>query len=150
MKYARTLLVVALASALCRPATGEEPRRLDRDQLRIAAQGICPVSGNKLGTHGTPVKVKVGNESVFLCCKGCLKGKIDARHWQTIHSNFAKAQAKCPVMNKPLPKNPKWTIVDGQIIYICCPPCTDKISADPATYLRKLDLLYTQSLTPSR
>lgn len=119
-----------------------------RDQLRIAAQQICPVSGEKLGSHGTPVKVTVGKqkEEVFLCCKECLKGQLDAKHWKTIHANFAKAQAKCPVMGHKLPASPKWTIVDGQIIYVCCPPCTKKIAAEKEKYLTKVDQLYLKSL----
>ena len=71
-----------------------------RDQLRIKAQQICPVSGQKLGNHGQPIKVNVGKESVYLCCKGCLKSKVDPQHWSTIHGNFAKAQHMCPVMKK--------------------------------------------------
>lgn len=117
-----------------------------RDQLRIAVQQICPVSGQKLGAHGTPLKVRVGKEIVFLCCRGCLNGKVNDQHWRRIHANFARAQQKCPVMNRPLPKNPKWVIVEGHIIYVCCPPCTEKITADPETYLRKVDALYTASL----
>ena len=49
-------------------------------------------------------------------------------------------------MKKELPANPKWTVVEGQIFYVCCPPCTDKIAADPKTYLQKLDELYLASL----
>jgi hypothetical protein len=75
-----------------------------------------------------------------------LQGKINQKHWATIHANVAKAQAKCPVMDKALPKNPKWTIVKGQIVYVCCPPCTKKITADPKTYLQAVDKLYTASL----
>ena len=48
-------------------------------------------------------------------------------------------------MEKPLPKSSKWTIVNGQIVYICCPPCAKKIQADPKTYLTKLDALYAKS-----
>ncbi len=109
-------------------------------------QEICPVSGQKLGSHGQPIKAKIGQEEVYLCCQGCLKGKVDPKHWATIHANFAKAQTKCPVMNKPLPKNPKWTIAEGQIIYVCCPPCTKKIAADPKTYVSKVNALYAASL----
>jgi hypothetical protein len=106
------------------------------------------VSGAKLGSHGTPVKVTVGKqkEEVFLCCKGCLKGQLKTEHWKTIHANYAKAQAKCPVMEKDLPANPKWTIVDGQIIYVCCPPCTKKIAAEKEKYLTKVDQFYLKSL----
>ena len=83
---------------------------------------------------------------MFFCCQACLKGKIDPKHWAKIHANFAGAQRTCPVMAKPLPQNPKWTIVDGQVIYICCPPCSKKLAADPEPYLRKIDEFYTASL----
>lgn len=119
-----------------------------RDQLRAATQQICPVSGQQLGEHGTPVKVTVGKqkEEVFLCCQACLKGQLNADHWKTIHSNYAKAQAICPVMEHELPENPKWTIANGKIIYVCCPPCTKKIAAEKEKYLSKLDQLYAKSL----
>ena len=89
---------------------------MQRDQRKIAVQEICPTSGHKLGTQGQPIKVKVGKETVFLCCKGCLKQRLNPQHWATIHANFAKAQQVCPVMEHELPKNPKWTIVEGQIV----------------------------------
>ncbi len=151
MKVAKTLLVAAAIVGAGQMVSGQDRSRADqgqarRDQLRIAVQEICPMSGNKLGEHGAPIKVKVGEETVFLCCQGCLKDKIDPTRWATIHANFAKAQRVCPVMKKKLPKNPKWTIVAGQIVYVCCPPCTKKIAADPGTYLRKVDELYTASL----
>ncbi|MBD3674817.1 MAG: hypothetical protein HUJ26_14965 [Planctomycetaceae bacterium] len=109
---------------------------------------MCPVSGQQLGEHGTPVKVTVGKqkEEVFLCCQACLKGQLNRKHWGTIHANFAKAQAICPVMEQKLPANPKWTIADGKIIYVCCPPCTKKIAAEEEKYLSKLDQLYAKSV----
>jgi len=120
------------------------------DQLRIAVQEICPMTGEKLGSMGAPIKVKVGQETVFLCCQGCLKDKINPQHWATIHANIAKAQRICPVMKKPLPGSPKWTFVDGQIVYICCPGCDKKINADPNAYVRQIDELYTASLAAKR
>jgi len=117
-----------------------------RDQLRIAVQDICPVSGEKLGSMGESIKVQVGKETVFLCCKGCMSEKIDPQHWATIHSNVARAQRICPVMKKGLPKNPKWTFVDGQIVYICCPGCDKKIVANPQKFLRDVDQLYIAAL----
>jgi hypothetical protein len=128
--------------------SGSDAAEQGRDQIRIAIQDICPVSGNKLGEHGEPVKVAIGQqkEEVFLCCKGCASGTIDPKHWATIHANFAKAQQICPVMKHKLPKNPKWTIVQGQVIYVCCPPCTKKIAASPDAYLQAIDQLYAASL----
>jgi hypothetical protein len=124
----------------------QESDRAKRDDLVAAIQTICPVTGEKLGKHGNPVKVRIGKEEVFLCCKSCAKGKIDAKHWATIHANFAKAQKSCPVMKKPLPEKAKWTIVDGRIVYVCCPPCTSKIEADPDKFLKIVDDAYASFL----
>lgn len=33
----------------------------------------CPVSDEKLGEHGKPVKVSDGGTDVYLCCKDCVK-----------------------------------------------------------------------------
>jgi hypothetical protein len=150
MKVARMLVVLTLVITTDQVANGQNrspaEEQAKRDQIRVAVQEICPSSGNKLGEHGAPIKVKVGEETVFLCCQGCLKSKINPQHWATIHANFAKAQRICPIMKKELPQNPKWTIVEGQIVYVCCPPCTEKIVADPKTHLRKIDKLYLASL----
>ncbi len=156
MKNARMILLVALVVGVGHIALGDDPsapgkeQQQKRDQLRAAVQGICPVSGEKMGDHGRPIKVAVGKakEEIFLCCKACLKQKIDPKHWATMHTNIAKAQQICPVMKKKLPKNPKWTIVQGQIVYVCCPPCIKKIAANPQKYLPKIDEHYAASLKP--
>lgn len=148
MKNARMLFVLALIIGVGQLAHAQEPAQ--RDPLRIAVQEICPVSGQKLGEHGAPLKVKVGEETVFVCCEGCLKGQVNPQHWATIHANIARAQGICPVMKKPLPANPKATIVEGQVVYVCCPPCGNKIAADSPTYLRQIDQLYTASLQARR
>jgi hypothetical protein len=44
------------------------------DQAAVNAQRVCAVSGEPLGSMGTPVKVSRGDRSVFLCCQGCLRG----------------------------------------------------------------------------
>lgn len=108
------------------------------DQVRAAIQGICPVSGMELGKHGTPVKAKIGGQVLFLCCEGCKNGKVKKEHWEKIHQNFAKAQSKCLVMDNPLPKKPKWVVVKGQLIYVCCPPCIEKIKESPDKFLKQL------------
>jgi len=136
--YAAALLSFALL-AVSVTAIADDEELSPSDHLQAAVQGICPVSGNKLGEHGAPIKVKVGKQTLFLCCPGCAEGKIDRQHWATIHANFARAQGKCPVMKNPLPRNSKWTIVEGRIVYVCCRPCTRKIEADPKTYLAQVD-----------
>ena len=143
MKY---VLFVAMAVLASLPSLGKAEEFSKSDQVRSVVQGICPVSGQKLGSMGQPIKAKIGDEVVFLCCKGCLSGKVKSEHWTTIHANFAKAQRICPVMKKALPTNPKSTIVDGRIVYICCPPCAKKIQADSETFLKAVDELYAASL----
>ncbi|MEZ5940239.1 MAG: hypothetical protein R3C18_02530 [Planctomycetaceae bacterium] len=141
-----SLLVAAASAASADDLSPEEQAK--KDQLHIAVQRICPVSGQSLGDHGAPIRVTVGEkkEEIFLCCEGCLKQKIDPKYWATMHANIAEAQRICPIMKKPLPKSAKWTIVGGRVVYVCCPPCTDKIAADPATYLTAVDNLYAESV----
>jgi len=47
----------------------------ESDRPRIARQQVCPVTGGRLGSMGTPVKVLVGDQPLYLCCKGCV-GKV--------------------------------------------------------------------------
>ncbi len=41
------------------------------DRALAERQEICPVSGQPLGSMGTPVKVTVEGRDVLLCCEGC-------------------------------------------------------------------------------
>ncbi len=43
----------------------------ESDQGGIARQRVCPVSGGQLGSMGTPVKLLVADQPVYLCCQGC-------------------------------------------------------------------------------
>lgn len=48
------------------------------DRKLVAAQQYCPVlSDNKLGSMGTPVKLTVAGQPVFVCCSGCRKQALD-------------------------------------------------------------------------
>lgn len=118
----------------------------DSDALQVAAQEICPVSGSKLGSMGEPVKVKVGKEHVFVCCKACLSKKIDLKHWKTIQENLAKAQGVCPIMKESVDGSKKFAVVNGRKIFVCCPPCIEKIEAKPEDYLTVLNQLLMKSI----
>ena len=148
-----TQFSVCIVVALISQAVADQGPALSKyDQLKVAVQKICPVTGKPLGSMGDPLKVKIGEEEIFLCCKGCTKGQLNKAHWTTIHKNFAAAQGICPVMEKALPANPKSTVVNGQTVYICCPPCTKKIQADPTKYLTKVAGYYQSALkgTPNQ
>ncbi len=43
------------------------------DQKLAIAQGICPVAGEPLGSMGVPIKIELEGQTVFICCKACLK-----------------------------------------------------------------------------
>ena len=52
----------------------------------------CPVSDEKLGEHGKPVKVTSDGTDVWLCCKSCIKdfNKEPARYVKTVKDAAAK------------------------------------------------------------
>ena len=109
------------------------------DELLIKAQKVCPVSGQKLGSMGKPVKTMLEEHTAFLCCKGCVGKKANPEHLKTANANLASAQGICPVMKKPLPKKPASFVINERLVFVCCPPCTKKIAADPQKYLTVVD-----------
>lgn len=44
----------------------------EADKAGVEQQKVCPVTGAALGSMGTPIKVLVGDQPLYLCCKGCL------------------------------------------------------------------------------
>ena len=42
-----------------------------QDRELAEAQKFCPLTGKALGSMGTPVKVMLKGQPVFLCCQGC-------------------------------------------------------------------------------
>jgi hypothetical protein len=45
----------------------------EKDRKLAEEQKYCPVSEERLGSMGAPVKIMVKDQAVFLCCKGCEK-----------------------------------------------------------------------------
>lgn len=43
------------------------------EQAKALAQVVCIVSGEHLGSMGTPVKVESDGKVAYLCCKGCVE-----------------------------------------------------------------------------
>src|SRR5437763_13254005 len=43
------------------------------DRQLAEAQKDCPVSGEPLGSMGTPIKLPLSGEPAFICCKSCQK-----------------------------------------------------------------------------
>ena len=71
----RTGRVPRVGKARCRP---NAPESAERDESLATLQKICPVSGDKLGSMGTPIRAVADGHIVLLCCPSC-KEKIAAR-----------------------------------------------------------------------
>jgi YHS domain-containing protein len=128
----------------------------EADSDAIAKQKTCPVMDEPLGSMGAPLKVTGLGRDVFLCCKGCLKFlREDPEKYlaklpplpapavtktSTADAAHVEAQKLCPVMDEPLDAmgGPYRTVVEGRVVYLCCPGCAKRLHADPAQYLEKL------------
>ncbi|MBX3444452.1 MAG: hypothetical protein KF774_18780 [Planctomyces sp.] len=48
------------------------PAKLTPEEQALAdAQKVCIVADEELGSMGTPIKVRVRDRDVFICCEGC-------------------------------------------------------------------------------
>lgn len=139
------------------------------DREVAEAQGYCPVmADNRLGAMGTPVKIMVNDQPVFLCCAGCkrkalanptktlavvesLKAKVVE---EEITASLAKlsdsdrqlatAQGYCPVMMDSRLGSmgtPIKIAVNGQPVFLCCSGCQKKALANPDKTLAAVESL---------
>lgn len=130
------------------------------DAVLISLQGVCPVSGQKLGSMGAPPKVMVKGKPLFICCAGC-KSKVEATPDQYLAKFYGAkgeqvrpgvfkatladtkaiaAQKVCPVMDESLGGmgTPLKVDVKGKAVFICCAGCAKKLTAEPDKYLQQL------------
>lgn len=125
------------------------------EELAIARQRICPVSGKKLGSMGRPVKSLVNGKPVYVCCKGCTSAlKANPKKYlarlaslkpQPIRATKADTaaiahQKVCPVMQEKLGSmGVPWKVnVNGRDVYLCCKGCIKFIQKNPKKYLTKI------------
>ena len=107
------------------------------------AQTTCPVSGKAISLTSF---VDVEGKRVYTCCAGCNeKVKVDAATYIAKMKNAGvtiadtpKAQTICPVMGGAINRD-LYVDANGKRIYVCCGGCIDKVKADPATYISKLE-----------
>ncbi|HMO13685.1 MAG TPA: hypothetical protein PKD64_08450 [Pirellulaceae bacterium] len=106
----------------------------DNEALYARVQDICPVTGKQLEVQQQLIKSDIDGESVFLCSQDCQEQKPNSEYWQVVQKNLAKAQGICPVMRHPVDETMTSTVVNGRRIFVCCPPCIEKIESEPDRY----------------
>ncbi len=142
----------------------------EADRAGIARQKVCPVMGGRLGGMGTPVKVLLGDQPIYLCCKGCL-GKIQKNpaaylpkstpaqtgngaatsNKLTVSTSTSAdrtaiaRQRVCVVAGSRLGGmgTPVKVTLNGQSLFLCCKGCVGKVEKDPAGYFAKAAQLHT-------
>lgn len=120
----------------------------EADKLGVTAQGTCPISGDALNSMGGPIKVVRGDESLFICCQGCLEpleaepdryfgSVISAAKATEADAEAVAAQATCPISGKGLNAmgGPIKISRAGKSVFVCCPACIDAVKADAEKHL---------------
>lgn len=137
-----------IAASLIVPAS-------DKQQVAAAiqAQDVCPVSGQPLGSMGDPIAVSVGNETLYVCCSGCIdtvkehpekyftaKPTLTVTPATEADAAAIAAQKLCPVMDEPLGGMGTPLKVSGleRDVFLCCKGCLTSLEKDPQKYLAKL------------
>jgi hypothetical protein len=64
----------ASISRLTQDELAEIAKLSPEDQKLAKLQVLCPITIETLGSMGKPLKVSVGDDAVFVCCKACING----------------------------------------------------------------------------
>ncbi len=135
------------------------------DAPRIDRQKVCVVTGGKLGSMGTPIKVLIGGQPIYLCCKGCLAkvqakpdfylqkvapaglqpnatasaGRIMVTTATAADQTAIARQRVCAVSGGKLGSmgTPVKITAGGQSLFVCCKGCIGKVEKNPQHYLAK-------------
>lgn len=139
----------------------------EEDRQLAENQRICPVTKAPLGSMGTPQKIDVAGQTVFICCKGCearllgdsakylvnltrVEGSSGGEVQRTIEAalskltpadqSLARQQRMCPVAVMPLGSmgTPKKVDVNGTPVFICCEGCREALLEEPEHYVKEL------------
>jgi len=140
------------------------------DATEAAIQKFCPIEReHRLGFVGVPVKVTLKGEDVYLCCGDCREAAekdadktLAIAHELTIAGNLAglsaedrklaEAQRFCAVSNESRLGSmgtPAKVLVQGQPVFLCCPPCAKQIKDEAKTLAIVEDLKKKNARTPA-
>ena len=133
------------------------------DRALAKAQRFCPIIvRNRLGAMGTPIKVTVQGQPVFVCCEECVEDATKggratletAQKLTDVSAHLAKlpsenraeveAQKFCAVANNNFLGSmgvPVKLQIDGKFVFLCCKGCLKKAQANPVATLAKVEEL---------
>lgn len=139
-KYVLSGLTLALLALLAVPAVAEE------HVGDVYALGVCPVSGEALGSMGEPPVEVIDGREVRFCCGGCVKGyKNDPTKATELDAKMIKDQDShypldtCVNSGAKLNDSAVTFIAGNREFKTCCNNCAAKVKADPAAFIKKLD-----------
>lgn len=105
-------------------------------------QTNCPVMGGKIDSAAYS---NIQGQRVYHCCNGCQK-KLAAdpdKYFKQAAKDgilFENIQKRCPVSGKAIEKKEVFTDFEGRRIYFADRECAGKFAAEPAKYVKALDL----------
>ena len=133
------------------------------DQKLVNSQRFCPMMPHgRLGAMGTPIKLRIGDKPVFVCCEECiaqvkkdsagalkLAAKLIAASAELAKLDPAErtaieAQKYCAIASGSILGSmgaPIKMQLDGQPVYLCCAGCTQKARSNPAATLAAVEEL---------
>lgn len=134
------------------------------DAAIVAAQlpkyplNTCPVSGEKLGGMGEPVRIVLDGTLVQLCCAKCTKQATSESTqiaMKVRDAAFAQQMAKyplktCVVDGKELGADAVNTMFGMTLVRTCCAKCVAAIEKEPASFLAKLTPAASGNDAPAR
>jgi hypothetical protein len=143
MRTTRPLLLALLIAS---------PAVFAADRLPLYPLGTCAVAEkSELGSMGDPVTKVVDGREYRLCCAKC-DGRL-AKQTDKIAESVDKriiAQQKptypmdtCVVAGERLGEDAVDVVVKNTLVRLCCNNCARKVKANPAPFLKKLDIRIT-------
>ena len=135
-----TLILIGLTLIGARADEGAGNPTPGEKAKKLKLQTICPIMGGKINKS---LYVDALGKRIYVCCPVCIAHvkKDPAAAIKKLEDQgvtVATLQTRCPVMDGKINKS-LYADVNGKRIYVCCPGCIDKIKADPARYIKKLE-----------
>lgn len=113
--------------------------------------GVCPISGEKLGSMGDALVKTYDGREIRFCCGGCVdefEADLSAS-WKKVDEAIVKDQLRyypletCVVSGEPLIEDGKDVAINmvygNRLVRLCCTMCEREFRADPRKFIAMLD-----------